>query len=104
MIEINNSNFAETIQNNPTVVLKVWAPWCSPCKSYAPRFEFASRQYPDVIFGEINADESPELCQSLGIKGIPITISFKNGIEHERKAGVLEEWALFDMAIEILQD
>ena len=42
IVTITQENFNETINNNGMVILDFWAPWCGPCRSFAPVFEQTS--------------------------------------------------------------
>ena len=41
--ELKTADFDTTISNNDIVILDFWAPWCGPCKSFAPVFESVSK-------------------------------------------------------------
>lgn len=76
-----------------TRVIKFWAPWCGPCRTYAPIFEKVKQDSTDTIeFAEINVDEDPDgLTSDFKVKGIPCTVIVKNGVEVARQAGALTE-------------
>lgn len=76
-----------------TKVIKFWAPWCGPCRTYAPIFEKVKQDLTDTIeFAEINADEDPDgLTSDFKVKGIPCTVIIKDGVEVARQAGSLTE-------------
>lgn len=60
------------------IVVDFWAPWCGPCKTFAPTFEEVSTEYPDVIFCKLNVDDVGEVSQTYGIFSIPTTLFIKN--------------------------
>ena len=93
-VELTNDNFETTINGNPMVIIDFWAPWCGPCKGFAPVFEKASDQHPDVVFAKVNTDEQQELAGSFGIRSIPTLIVFREKIILFQQAGALPGNAL----------
>ena len=49
VVELTKENFEQVVTSNPTVVVDYWAPWCGPCRGFAPVFEKVSEQHPDVV-------------------------------------------------------
>jgi len=85
--EINSSNFKEKIKEGRCAV-KYEADWCFPCKQLAPIFEELSNEMDNLNFFKLNVDESGDIAQSYGVRGIPTLIVFKNGEETNRIVGV----------------
>ncbi|RJU93130.1 MAG: thioredoxin [Candidatus Poseidoniales archaeon] len=100
-IEITEPIFAETIDNNSIVFLDFWAEWCGPCRAYGPVYERVSEDFPDVVFGKIDTEAQPALSQSFGIRSIPTTVVFKDGIGVFMQPGALPEDALRDLVTKI---
>ena len=100
-IEITEPIFAETIDNNSIVFLDFWAEWCGPCRAYGPVYERVSEDFPDVVFGKIDTEAQPTLSQSFGIRSIPTTVVFKDGIGVFMQPGALPEDALRDLVTKI---
>lgn len=72
------------------VVVDFWAPWCSPCRSFAPTFIQAASQLKNrVVFGKIDTEANPNAGQKFGIRGIPTLVVFFRGKEIERISGAL---------------
>ena len=101
-LEISEPMFAETIENNELVLLDFWAEWCGPCKAYGPVYERVSNDFPDVVFGKIDTEEQQALAGMFGIRSIPTTIAFKEGIGVFMQPGAIPEDALRDL-VEQLQ-
>ena len=102
-LEISEPMFAETIENNELVLLDFWAEWCGPCKAYAPVFERVSNEMDGVVFGKINTEIEFELSGMFGIRSIPTTVVFRDGIGVFMQPGALPEDALRDL-IEKVQE
>lgn len=82
-------------QSSLPIVVEVWAPWCGPCRVMAPGLERVAQRYAgQVELVRVNADESPEVVQTLNILGIPTLIGFDRGKEVFRRMGLQSEAAL----------
>ena len=100
-ISLTKDNFDRTVEQNPMVVVDFWAAWCAPCRFFAPTFEQASEQYPDVVFGKVNTEEQPELAGAFGIRSIPTLMVLRDKVVLYSDAGALPQTqlhALIDQA------
>jgi thioredoxin 1 len=94
VVDLTKDDFEKTINDNPIVVIDFWAPWCGPCRGFAPVFEKSSEAHPDVVFAKINTDEQQELAGSFGIRSIPTLMVFRDRIILYQQAGALPGNAL----------
>jgi len=102
ILTLNEKNFEETIKNNDMIIVDFWAPWCGPCRSFAPTFESTSEKYPDVVFGKLNTDEERTLAGHFNIRSIPTLMIFREQIIIFSQAGSLGASA-FEEVIEKAQ-
>jgi thioredoxin len=93
-VELTQENFDETVNKNPMVIIDFWAPWCGPCKGFAPVYEKAAETHPDVVFAKVNTDEQQELAGSFGIRSIPTLVVFREKVILFQQAGALPGNAL----------
>ena len=88
-IEITQDNFESTITDNSILLLDFWADWCGPCKQFAPVYEEASEQYPDVAFGKVDTEAQQEIAGLFSISSIPTLVAFREGIVVFAQPGAL---------------
>jgi thioredoxin len=93
-VELTRDNFEQTVNGNPIVIVDFWAPWCGPCRGFAPVFEKASESHPDVVFAKVNSDEQQELAGAFNIRSIPTLMVFREKVILFQQAGALPGQAL----------
>lgn len=78
------------LKEHPRVVVDVWAPWCAPCRAFAPVFAAAAREWGDQVgFGKIHADHEPSLVTRFGVRSIPSLLFFRDGDLVHTEVGVV---------------
>ncbi|GAB4169802.1 MAG: thioredoxin [Rhodocyclaceae bacterium] len=96
-LELNAENFRATIDDNPIVLVDFWAPWCAPCRSFAPTYEAISEKHADIVFAKVNTEEQQELAGAFNIRSIPTLMVFRDQIVLYSEAGALPPAALDDL-------
>jgi len=90
-MEMTAQDFEETITTNDIVVIDFWAPWCGPCRSFAPIFEKVSDNHTDIVFAKVNTEEEQELAGHFQIRSIPTLMIFREQVILFAEAGMLSE-------------
>ena len=86
---LTQANFNETVQSDKPVIIDFWAPWCAPCRMFAPIFEAAADKHPDILFAKVNTEEEQALASAFGIRSIPTLMVFREQIMLFQQAGAL---------------
>jgi thioredoxin 1 len=94
---LTTDRFDETVGGHDIVVVDFWAPWCGPCKAFAPTFEAVAADNPDVAFVKVNTDEETALAGHFGIRSIPTLMIFRDQVIVFQQPGALPKGAVEDV-------
>ncbi len=87
--DITLETFEETVTGEGIVFVDFWAEWCGPCRMFAPVFEKAAEENPDITFAKVDTESEQEIAQQAQITSIPTLMAFRDGVLVFRQPGAL---------------
>ncbi len=91
VVELTQENFESTVADNSFVVVDFWAPWCGPCRTFAPVFEKVSEDHGDIVFAKVNTEEEQQIAAHFQIRSIPTLMIFRDQVIIFSQPGALPE-------------
>lgn len=89
IVDLNDSNFQQTISSETPTLVDFWAEWCGPCKMMHPVFESLDKKYPRIKFARVNVDQNQGISMKYGVQSIPTFIMFKAGTVVDQMMGAV---------------
>jgi thioredoxin 2 len=100
-IDLDKDTFQSAIQGSKPLIVDFWAPWCGPCRSFAPVFDDAATRHDDITFAKVNTEEQQELAAGLGIRSIPTLMVFREQVLLFSQAGALSPAQLQELITQV---
>jgi thioredoxin 1 len=96
-VTLTAETFDATVSQAGIVLVDWWASWCGPCRMFAPVFEAAAEEHPDIVFGKVDTEAEQSLARAAGIMSIPTLMVVRDGILVYSQPGALPASALADL-------
>ncbi len=100
-VTATEANFESLIEENDIVLFDFWASWCPPCRAFAPVFETASEENPDLVFAKVNTEEEQGLAAGFNIMSIPTLMVLRENVIVYMRPGALPKEALSDLISQV---
>jgi len=91
VVELTEESIEDTVTSNDFVIVDFWAPWCGPCRSFAPTYEKVSEEHENIVFAKVNTEEQQSIAAHFQIKSIPTLMIFREKVIIFSQAGALPE-------------
>jgi thioredoxin len=100
-LDLTQENFESTVMENDFVIVDFWAPWCGPCRAFAPTFDAASDKHTDIVFAKVNTEVEQEIGASFQIRSIPTLMIFREKVIIYSQPGSLPASGLEDLITKV---
>lgn len=100
-IDVTEENFHEITGGDGIAILDFWATWCGACRAFAPVYEAASEEHPDIVFGKVDTEAAAQLSAEIGIRALPTVAVYRDSIRVFFQAGALPKPALEDLIAQV---
>ena len=96
-VELTEQSFNDVMGQDGIVLVDWWAPWCGPCRAFAPIYERVAARHPDLAFAKVNTEVEQGLASAFEIRSIPTLMVLRDRVLLFSQPGALPERALEEL-------
>lgn len=100
-VDVTAESFKDVVEKDGIVLIDWWAPWCAPCRGFAPTYEKVAAKNPDLTFAKVNTEQEPALAAAFEIRSIPTLMILRDRVLLFAQPGALPESALEDLVRQV---
>lgn len=91
-VQVTEKNFSDIVENNRTVLMDFWAPWCLSCIGFGDILVAASERHPETVFATVNTDEQQKLAGAARITSVPTLLVIKDHrLVHTQRGAISQQ-------------